>query len=122
MNMKLKASAVIAAVILACFAAPIFAHQKITDERSVEYKVEKIDPHRTAYLTYNNVSKNLMVRVVVDDDFYDEADTITWIITRVKAFTEEKDFKHYRNYSEDIIKWKNENVEYTRFVILYNDK
>ena len=119
--MKIKMAFMILAIAL-CFAAPVFAHQSILEPRSVEYYVEKVDQFRTAYLTYNNVSKNLMVIVVTNDDYYDEGDTVTWIRDRIKKFAEEKNFKHYRNYSEDIIRWKNENVEYTRFVILYNGK
>lgn len=117
--MKIK-TVFLALAIALCFAAPVLAHQSILDKKSVEYYVEKVDQFRTVYLTYNSMSKNLMVIVVTNDDYYDEGDTSAWIRDRIENFAKEKNFKHYRNYSDDIIRWKNENVEFTRFVILYN--
>lgn len=114
----MKKTLILALLTLALCGA--FAHQTILDQKSVEYRTEKVGTSTTVTLTYNNVSKNLMVIATTDDDHYDEADAITLIRDTIKKFAEEKDFKHYRNYSDDIIRWRNGNVEYTRFVILYN--
>jgi len=96
-----------------------FSHKKILDEESVEYYDETPESGEHLRLIYNSVSRNLTVVYTLSDDFYFEGDAFVLIRDRIIKFKLDKGFKYYKTISEDIIKWHNDQVEYTRFLILY---
>jgi hypothetical protein len=83
-------------------------------------RVEDAKKHVTIDLQYTESTRNLLVVYTVKHLPFDEGDAVALIRDTVTKFAEDHGFKHYKTYSDDIIKYHGRDTELTRFFILYN--
>ncbi len=81
-------------------------------------KADVPDKNVSVELQYTEDTKNLVVIYTVKYRKFDEGDAVATIRDIVQKFNEEHGFKHYRMYSDDIIKYHGKETELTRFFIL----
>lgn len=82
--------------------------------------VEDAKKHITIDLQYTESTRNLLVVYTIKYLPFDEGDAVSMIRDTVKQFAEDHGFKHYKTYSDDILKYHEKETELTRFIILYN--
>ena len=83
-------------------------------------RVEDANKHVTIDLQYTEETRNLLVVYTIKYLPFDEGDAVAMIRDTVMQFAEAHGFKHYKTYSDDIIKYHDKDTELTRFFILYN--
>jgi hypothetical protein len=81
-------------------------------------KADVPEKNVTVELQYTEDTKNLVVIYTVKYKKFDEGDAVATIRDIVQKFNEEHGFKHFKTYSEDIIKYHGKDTELTRFFIL----
>jgi len=91
--------------------------QNYTESKPVEYFSEKVDEFVSLRMIYDPQIKNLTIIYTIQGKSFQEAETFIIVRDRIEKFLKEKGYYHYKEYSEDIIKHKNNSAEYTRFVI-----
>lgn len=83
-------------------------------------RVENAKKHVTIDLAYTEATRNLQVIYTIKYLPFDEGDAVCSIRDTVRQFAEDHGFKHYKTYSDDIIRYRDKETELTRFILLYN--
>jgi uncharacterized protein YihD (DUF1040 family) len=102
--------------IIAC--ATVFPIAALEGFETKTIKAEVSEKNVSVELQYTEETKNLVVIYTIKYRKFDEADAVITIRDIVKKFCDERGFKHYKTYSDDIIKYHGKDTELTRFFIL----
>jgi hypothetical protein len=96
-------------------ALPLIALEGFEAEKIV---VEGTPKNVTIVLNYTETTKNLMVVYTIKYRNFDEGDAVSTTRDAIQKFCDDRGFKHFKKYSDDIINYNKNETVYTRFFIL----
>jgi hypothetical protein len=82
------------------------------------FHTESEDKSETIDMMYTESTKNLVVIYKIKYKAFDESQAFIEVRDAIRKFADEHDFKHYKTYSDDIIKYHGKETELTRFIYL----
>lgn len=80
---------------------------------------EKVDNNITIIYMYNKDNHNLILKTFVRHIEFDEGCIEALTRDKIHTFCIERGYYHFKNFSNSMIQYHNDNIVFTRFIYLY---